>query len=107
MTLSLLDIYNQISIQQYKTDMGFKALVEGVHENLFVIPEYQRKYRWSKKQVEELAASLIRDLPIPPIYTFLLENFLKVLRIPYLTIAIWILSMRRILSRLWKTNIVI
>lgn len=74
MELSLLDIYNQISIQQYKTDMGFRALVEGVHENLFVIPEYQRKYRWTKKQVEELATSLIRDLPIPPIYTFRNEN---------------------------------
>ena len=70
MTESLLEIYNQIGIQQYKTDMGFKALVEGVHDNLFVIPEYQRKYRWSKEQVEELATSLIRDLPIPPIYTF-------------------------------------
>lgn len=70
MERSLLDIYNKISIQQYKTDMGFKALVEGVHDNLFVIPEYQRKYRWSKEQVEELAASLIRDLPIPPIYTY-------------------------------------
>ena len=70
MAESLLEIYNQISIQQYKTDMGFKALVEGVHENLFVIPEYQRKYRWSKEQVEELAISLIRDFPIPPIYTF-------------------------------------
>lgn len=68
--VALSQIYNKISIQQYKTDMGFKALVEGVHDNLFVIPEYQRKYRWSKKQVEELAASLIRDLPIPPIYTF-------------------------------------
>ena len=74
MTLSLLDIYNQISIQQYKSDMGFKTLVEGVHENLFIIPEYQRKYRWTKKQVEELAASLIRDLPIPPIYTFRNED---------------------------------
>ena len=70
MASSLLEIYNKISIQQYKTDMGFKALVEGVHENLFVIPEYQRKYRWTKEQVEELAASLVRDLPIPPIYTF-------------------------------------
>lgn len=74
MAESLLEIYNQISIQQYKTDMGFKALVEGVHDNLFVIPEYQRKYRWSKEQVEELAASLIRDLPIPPIYTYRNEN---------------------------------
>lgn len=71
---SLLDIYNQISIQQYKTDMGFKALVEGVHENVFVIPEYQRKYRWTKDQVEELATSVIRDLPIPPIYTYRNED---------------------------------
>lgn len=74
MAVSLLDIYNTISIQQYKTDMGFKSLVEGVHENLFVIPEYQRKYRWNKNQVEGLIASLIRDLPIPPIYTFRNED---------------------------------
>lgn len=72
--ISLNKIYKKISIQQYKTDMGFKALVEGVHDNLFVIPEYQRKYRWTKKQVEELATSLIRDLPIPPIYAFRNEN---------------------------------
>ncbi len=47
----------KISIQQYKTDMGFKSLVEGVQDNIFVIPEYQRKYRWTKEQVEELATS--------------------------------------------------
>lgn len=70
MKKSILEIYNNISVQQYKTDMGFRALVEGVHDNLFVIPEYQRKYRWSKTQVEELATSLIRQFPIPPIYTY-------------------------------------
>ncbi|MCI9487832.1 MAG: DUF262 domain-containing protein [Lachnospiraceae bacterium] len=70
MGMSILEIYNNISVQQYKTDMGFKALVEGVHDNVYVIPEYQRKYRWSKTQVEELASSLIRELPIPPIYTY-------------------------------------
>lgn len=74
MDRSILDIYNNISVQQYKTDMGFKALVEGVHENMFVIPVYQRKYRWNKTQVEELAASLIRGLPIPPIYTYRNED---------------------------------
>lgn len=74
MTESLMDVYNEISIQQYKTDMGFKALVEGVQDNIFVIPEYQRKYRWKKYQVEELASSLIRDLPIPPIYTYRNQN---------------------------------
>lgn len=57
------------SIQQYKTDVGFRTLVEGVNENLYVIPKYQRKYRWVKEQVVALVESLIRDLPIPPIYT--------------------------------------
>lgn len=70
MDKSILEIYNNISVQQYKTDMGFKALAEGVHDNMYVIPEYQRKYRWSKTQVEELASSLIREFPIPPIYTY-------------------------------------
>ena len=37
MSRSILELYNHISVQQYKTDMGFKALVEGVHDNLFVI----------------------------------------------------------------------
>ncbi len=58
-----------VSIQQYKTDVGFRTLVEGVNENLYIIPKYQRKYRWSKEQVIALVESLIRDLPIPPIYT--------------------------------------
>ncbi|MCI9647515.1 MAG: DUF262 domain-containing protein [Lachnospiraceae bacterium] len=58
-----------ISIQQYKTDIGFRTLVEGVDENLYIIPKYQRKYRWRKEQVIALVESLIRGLPIPPIYT--------------------------------------
>ena len=58
-----------ITIQQYKTDVGFRTLVESVNENLYVIPKYQRKYRWSKEQVITLVESLICGLPIPPIYT--------------------------------------
>ena len=37
------------SIQQYKTDIGFRTLVEGVNENLYVIPKYQRKYRRNRR----------------------------------------------------------
>ncbi len=74
MEKSILEIYNSISVQEYRTDMGFRALVEGVHDNLFVIPEYRRKYRWSKAQVEDLATSLIRQFPIPPIYTYRNDN---------------------------------
>lgn len=65
----LMNDLKKISIQQYKTDVGFRTLVEGVDENLYIIPKYQRKYRWSKEQVTALVESLIRGLPIPPIYT--------------------------------------
>lgn len=65
----LINDLKGISIQQYKTDVGFRTLVEGVNENLYVIPKYQRKYRWVKDQVVSLVESLILGLPIPPIYT--------------------------------------
>ena len=68
-TGSITGSLKDISIQQYKTDVGFRTLVESVDENLYVIPKYQRKYRWSKDQVEALVESLICGLPIPPIYT--------------------------------------
>ena len=66
----LLDIYNEISISQVKSDVAFRTLVECVNENMYVIPEYQRKFRWSKQKIENLAISLLKGLPIPPIYTY-------------------------------------
>lgn len=65
----ILKNLKSVSIQQYKTDVGFRTLVESVNENLYIIPKYQRKYRWSKEQVISLVESLICGLPIPPIYT--------------------------------------
>ncbi len=64
----LADGLDGMCIQQYKTDVGFRTLVEGVNENLYIIPKYQRKYRWTKEQVVSLVESLICGLPIPPIY---------------------------------------
>lgn len=56
-------------IQQYKTDIGFRTLVESVNDNMYIIPRYQRKYRWDKERVSGIVESLLRGLPIPPIYT--------------------------------------
>lgn len=58
------------TVQQYKSDVAFKTLVEGVNENLYFIPKYQRKFRWKKEQVQELARSLVKGYPIPPIYAY-------------------------------------
>ncbi len=64
--LEYLDI---AKVQQYKSDIGFRTLVESVNDNMYIIPKYQRKYRWGKKQVIGLVESLLKGLPIPPIYT--------------------------------------
>lgn len=63
-------IYGNARVQQYKTDIAFKTLMEGVEDNLYIIPDFQRVYKWKQEQVEELAVSLIRGLPIPPIYAY-------------------------------------
>ena len=65
---------NNISITQNKVDLAFKTLIEGFDEALYVIPKYKRKYIWKKEQVENLAISLIRGLPIPPIYVYRNKN---------------------------------
>ena len=65
----LMDYLNGVTVQQYKSDIGFKTLVESVNDNMYIIPKYQRKYRWNREQVVSLVESLLRGLPIPPIYT--------------------------------------
>lgn len=65
----LIKYLDGVTVQQYKSDIGFRTLVESVNDNMYVIPKYQRKYRWKKEQVVSLVESLLRGLPIPPIYT--------------------------------------
>lgn len=44
----------------------YTTLVEGFYE----IPDFQRKFVWNKKQVALLALSIIKGIPIPPLYTY-------------------------------------
>ena len=60
----------QSSIQQLKKEVAFKTLVDGVKDNFYVVPIFQRAFRWQKEQVENLAISLYKGLPIPPIYVY-------------------------------------
>lgn len=66
-----MEIINSLSrVQQYKSDVAFKTLMDGVNDNVYFIPQYQRAFCWDKKQVQELARSLIKGYPIPPIYAY-------------------------------------
>ncbi|MDE6314157.1 MAG: DUF262 domain-containing protein [Lachnospiraceae bacterium] len=70
MEKEIIKYLQDINIQQYKSDIGFKTLMDGVNDNLYVIPKYQRKYKWSKEKLQDLVVSLICEFPIPPIYTY-------------------------------------
>lgn len=70
MEKNIVDYLQNINIQQYKSDIGFKTLMEGVNDNLYVIPKYQRKYKWDKEKLQNLVTSLVCEFPIPPIYTY-------------------------------------
>lgn len=61
-------VFRNAMIQQYKSDIGFRTLVESVNDNMYIIPKYQRKYRWKKQQLVALVDSLLNGFPIPPIY---------------------------------------
>ena len=37
-----LESYLQgVAVQQYKSDIGFRTLVESVNDNMYIIPKYQ------------------------------------------------------------------
>lgn len=65
-----IEIISNVMVQTIPNPMGFRTLMEGMEQDLFVVPSFQRVYRWTEEQVEELAISLVRGMPIPPIYGY-------------------------------------
>lgn len=65
-----IDIVDNVLIQTVPTQMSFSALMIGLEKGDYIIPDFQRVYRWSERQVEELVISLLRGMPIPPIYCY-------------------------------------
>ncbi|MGL6167759.1 MAG: DUF262 domain-containing protein, partial [Fusobacteriaceae bacterium] len=57
-------------VREINQQMGFLTLMEYFDKGLYKIPKNQRNYVWTKDQVEELAVSIIRGYPIPPIYCY-------------------------------------
>ena len=65
-----IELINNVMVQTIPQPMGFATVMQGIENDTFVIPSFQRVYRWTEVQVEELAISLVRGMPIPPIYGF-------------------------------------
>ena len=65
-----IDVVENVMIRTVTTQMAFSSMMGGLERGDYVIPDFQRMYRWSESQAEELAVSLVRGMPIPPIYCY-------------------------------------
>lgn len=65
-----MNIINSAMIQTIPQPMGFHSLMLALESDTFIVPRFQRAYRWNNEQVEQLAISLVRGMPIPPIYGY-------------------------------------
>lgn len=64
-----LEKYNFL-VREISQGIGFETLMENFENNYFIIPENQRNYIWTQEQVKELAISLVKGFPIPPLYGY-------------------------------------
>ncbi len=69
-TAKEIDIVEDVMIRTVTTQMAFSSMMGGLEKGDYVIPDFQRMYRWNESQAEELAVSLVRGMPIPPIYCY-------------------------------------
>ena len=69
-TAKEIDVVENVMIRTVTTQMAFSSMMGGLERGDYVIPDFQRMYRWSESQAEELAVSLVRGMPIPPIYCY-------------------------------------
>lgn len=51
-----------------------ESVINSLISGYYIIPKFQRKFVWKKRQVANLALSIIKDVPIPPIYLFMNEK---------------------------------
>lgn len=65
-----IDVVENVMIKTVTTQLSFSSLMFGLERGDFVIPEFQRMYHWTEEQAEQLAISLVRGMPIPPIYGY-------------------------------------
>ncbi|MGU8702741.1 DUF262 domain-containing protein [Clostridium perfringens] len=50
--------------------MDIESVLNALKRGDYVLPKYQRKYVWEKLQASNLVLSLIKNIPIPPIYLY-------------------------------------
>ncbi|MCT4594622.1 MAG: DUF262 domain-containing protein [Anaeromicrobium sp.] len=72
--IDVKQIVEATSINKSTVSMGVDTLIEKFNKFDFVLPKYQRKFVWEPEQISKLALSVLKNIPIPPIYVYLDER---------------------------------
>ncbi|MDG6922590.1 MAG: DUF262 domain-containing protein [Nitrososphaerota archaeon] len=57
-------------LYSYPADFTLEVLIEKLHHNEIKLPEFQRRYIWTKEKASGLIESFLLSLPVPPVYLF-------------------------------------
>lgn len=57
-------------ILSYPADFTLEVLVDKFRKKEIVIPEFQRRYIWTKAKASKLIESFLLGLPVPPVYLY-------------------------------------
>lgn len=58
-------------ISHYTNGLQVESVIGSLESGFYVIPKFQRRFVWKKEQVANLALSIIKEVPIPPLYLYL------------------------------------
>lgn len=58
-------------ITNYTNGLQVESVIGSLKSEYYVIPKFQRRFVWKKSQVSNLALSIIKEVPIPPLYLYL------------------------------------
>ena len=61
-------------ITNYTNGLQVESVISSLESGYYIIPKFQRRFVWKKVQVENLALSIIKQVPIPPLYLYLNEK---------------------------------
>lgn len=65
------------SINSSMTGLQLESIINSLKSGYFLIPGFQRKFIWTRKQVASLALSIIKGIPIPPLYVYVDNRTMK------------------------------
>lgn len=61
-------------INNYTNGLQVESVINSLITGYYVIPKFQRRFVWKKTQAANLALSLIKKVPIPPLYLYVNEK---------------------------------